>query len=244
MRMQLWLPVVLLALAVPAARAGDDYAELRRQLVREIAEEALLVGPWTGRAVLDARVMAAIGKVPRHEFVPAEMRPYAYLNRPIPVAHGETVSQPYIVALMIDLAGIDKGDTVLEIGTGAGYRASVLAELGADIYTMEIVPELEADARALIDRLGYGNVHTRVGDYFYGWAERGPFDAIIVTVAPREIPPPLLGQLKPGGRMVIPVGDPEGGQSLLVVEKDADGVVTSWPVLPVVFAPMTGGERI
>ncbi len=237
--------VLAVAFAGPAASAGGDgFTERRHLLVREIASEVRATHEMTGRPTLDARVMEVMARVPRHEFVPDQLRPLAYLNRPLPVGYGQTVSQPYIVALMTDLVAVDEGDTVLEIGTGVGYQAAILAELAKKVYSVEIIAELEAAAAKRLERLGYANVETRVGDGYYGWSAHAPFDAIVVTTAPTHLPPPLLKQLKPGGRMAVPVGSPFTIQYLLLVEKDLDGRITTHNVLPVIFSALAGGERI
>ncbi len=234
------LTVLVVALAgPPAAAQSDGYTERRHQLVREIANEVSATRAWTGTSEIDARVMEVMAKVPRHEFVPHEMQPLAYVNRPLPVGHGQTVSQPYIVALMTDLLDLSPGRIVLEIGTGSGYQAAVLAELGVRVYTIEIVKPLADSAAARLKALGYDGVTVRWGDGYVGWAAHAPFDAIIVTAAAGHIPPPLIAQLKPGGRMVIPVGPRFMTQQLVVVEKDATGKVRTKQLLPVVFVPLT-----
>jgi protein-L-isoaspartate(D-aspartate) O-methyltransferase len=178
--------------------------------------------------------------VPRHEFVPERLRRQAYANRPLPIGYGQTISQPYIVALMTDLVEPGADDRVLEIGTGSGYQAAVLATLVGEVYTIEIIEPLGLAARARLERLGYDNVEVRLGDGYYGWPERAPFDAIVVTAAASHVPPPLIQQLKPGGRMVIPVGSRFLVQQLVLVTKDADGRVTTRQLLPVRFVPLTG----
>ncbi len=231
--------------AGPASSAGDDaFSGRRLELVREIAAEVRQTSAWIGKTTLDERVMEAMARLPRHEFVPPEVRAYAYLNRPLPIGHGQTVSQPYIVALMTDLVAVDEDDVVLEIGTGAGYQAAILAGLARKVYSVEILPALAAEARARLDRLGFGDVEVRVGDGYYGWREHAPFDAIVVTAAPTHVPPPLLKQLKRGGRMAIPVGSRFTTQHLLLIEKGLDGRVRTRNVLPVVFTPLAGGTRI
>ena len=177
--------------------------------------------------------------VPRHEFVPVAYRNDAYRNHPLPIGEGQTISQPYIVALMTDLAGVGESATVLEIGTGSGYQAAVLAEIVDRVYTIEIVEVLGERARLTLDRLGYDNVHVRVGDGYKGWPEHAPFDAIIVTAAPESVPAPLIEQLAVGGKLVIPVGPQRGGQSLQVLQKQVDGEVSTVDVLPVRFVPFT-----
>ena len=183
-----------------------------------------------------------MAKVPRHRLVPADQQRHAYQNRPLPIGYGQTISQPYIVALMTDLLQVKSGDAVLEIGTGSGYQAAILAELGAKVFTIEIVAPLGDLARERLKEIGYGNVEVRVGDGYYGWEERAPFDAIVVTAAASHVPPPLIKQLKPGGRMVIPVGAQFMVQHLMLVEKKSDGSLISQQLTPVRFVPLTGGH--
>lgn len=211
--------------------AEPDHAALRRQMVQtQLAPPA--------RDITDPRVLAAMGRVPRHEFVPANLRDEAYADRPLPIGHGQTISQPYIVAFMTEQLRPKPTDKVLEIGTGSGYQAAVLAELVAAVYSIEIVEPLARRAMADLARLGYTNVWVRAGDGYQGWPEAAPFDAIIVTCAPEHVPQPLIDQLKEGGRMIIPVG-PIGAQELYLLEKRA-GAVQRRAVLPVRFVPMTG----
>jgi protein-L-isoaspartate(D-aspartate) O-methyltransferase len=236
------LPALVGTLAtgsIVEAQGQDPHEAQRNRMVEEIAALARDAGAETGRAALSPRVMAAVRKVPRHEFVPLAQRPGAYANRPLPIGHGQTISQPYIVALMSDLMDIRPGDRVLEIGTGSGYQAAILAELAGSVYSVEIVEPLGREAEARLERLGYRNVMTRIGDGFRGWAEQAPFDSIMVTAAPREVPQPLIDQLKPGGRLVVPVGGQAAGQSLLLIEKRADGTVARRNVLAVRFVPLT-----
>ncbi|MGH8135393.1 MAG: protein-L-isoaspartate(D-aspartate) O-methyltransferase, partial [Steroidobacteraceae bacterium] len=187
-----------------------------------------------------ARVMGAMDAVPRHRFVPARSVGSAYANRPLPIGHGQTISQPYIVALMTELLEPQPDDVMLEIGTGSGYQAAVLAKLVARVYTIEIIAPLAESAAARLRELGYQNVQVKIGDGYYGWPEHGPFDGIIVTAAAGSIPPPLIAQLKPGGRMVIPVGAPFHTQDLILLQKDPQGRVTTTSILPVAFVPLTG----
>ncbi|HSV59581.1 MAG TPA: protein-L-isoaspartate(D-aspartate) O-methyltransferase [Variovorax sp.] len=194
----------------------------------------------TGGAALDERVMGVMGKVPRHEFVPADQRGLAYENRPLPIGHGQTISQPYIVALMTDLARSQPGHKVLEVGTGSGYQAAVMAQLAAAVYTVEIIEPLGQAATQRLRELGYDNVRVRLGDGYHGWEEHAPYDAILVTAAASHVPPPLIRQLKPGGRMVIPVGPAFMVQQLMLVEKNRDGTVSTRQILPVAFVPLTG----
>jgi len=221
------------------AQGPDAYETQRKRMVEEIAALAHETRFETGRAALAGRVMAAVAKVPRHEFVPDGERRNAYANRPLPIGQGQTISQPYIVALMTDLMEVSPGGRVLEIGTGSGYQAAVLAELAGTVYTIEIAEPLAREAQERLKRLGYGNVVTKMGDGYQGWPEQAPFDAIMVTAAPREVPQPLIDQLRSGGRLVVPVGSQAGGQSLLVIEKQADGTVTRRNVLAVRFVPLT-----
>ncbi len=202
------------------------------------AERALMVDEQIARrGVKDPIVLAAMRKVPRHEFVPESYRKYSYSDEPLPIGEGQTISQPYIVAVMTDTLGLSKGSKVLEIGTGSGYQAAVLAEIVAEVYTIEIVEPLCKEAAGTLARLGYANVHVRCGDGYRGWPEAAPFDAIIVTAAPDHVPQPLVDQLKPLGRMCIPVGDLY--QELMLITKTEHGV-TQQEMLPVRFVPMTG----
>ena len=240
------MPAVLLSalflLAVTHSQpsdAQDQRAAARARMVAEIAAMARETGAETGRPIFSDAVMAAMGKVPRHRFVPASQDNLAYENRPLPIGEGQTISQPYIVALMTDLLDPKSADTVLEVGTGSGYQAAVLAELVAKVYTIEIVEPLARRARQVLGELGYRNVEVRVGDGYGGWPAAALFDAIIVTAAPAAVPQPLIDQLKPGGRMVIPVGGSSDVQQLLLVEKQSDGRTTTRRALPVRFVPLT-----
>lgn len=228
-----------LPLAVSAGE-GLGLAAQRRGMVEAIEEMVAETRIEIGKERLDPQVMAIMAKVPRHEFVPEDVRASAYLNRPLPIGYGQTISQPYIVALMSDLLAIGPEDTVLEVGTGSGYQAAVLSGLVKDVYSMEIIEPLGRQAKARLERLGYANVETRVGDGYYGWAAHAPFDGIIVTAAASHVPPPLVRQLKPGGRMVIPVGSRFFTQYLMLVEKQSDGSVKTRQIMPVRFVPLTG----
>ena len=230
----------LLSFSVVDTAAQDRYAAERKQMVEEIARTTRETRGETGRAELSAAVMNAMGRVQRHRLVPAADQHNAYRNRPVAIGHGQTISQPFIVALMTDLLDVKPGDRILEVGTGSGYQAAILAELGAKVYTIEIVEPLAREAAARLAELGYASVVTRVGDGYRGWPEEAPFDSIIVTAAPREVPPPLVEQLKPGGKLVIPVGPQLTGQQLLVIEKDASGKTKTRNVLAVRFVPLTG----
>jgi protein-L-isoaspartate(D-aspartate) O-methyltransferase len=236
------LALLLLFLSGHAA-PGDSHERERAQMIEEIRETAMLAqAPGTG-GVIDDRVLNALARVPRHRFVPDSEAGRAYENRPLPIGHGQTISQPYIVALMTDLLDATPGDRVFELGTGSGYQSAVLAEMGCDVWTMEVVEELGRRAAETLAATGYADrVRTRIGDAYYGWPEAAPFDAIVVTAAGDHVPPPLVEQLKPGGRMVIPVGTGFLTQQLLLVEKLEDGGVRSREVLPVRFVPLTGGH--
>jgi len=215
-------------------------SERRAAMIREIEADVRSTRHYTGRSVLDERVMAALAAVPRHEFVPEAYREHAYENRPLPIGHQQTISQPYIVALMTDLLDVGEDAVVLDIGTGSGYQAAVLAEIVRRVYSIEIVPELGEEAAERLRRLGYKNVEVRVGDGFFGWPEKAPFDGILIAAATDEIPQPLLDQLKPGARMILPLGKAWGNQDLLVVEKGEDGKTQERSIIPVRFVPLTG----
>ncbi|MEE4192572.1 MAG: protein-L-isoaspartate(D-aspartate) O-methyltransferase [Halieaceae bacterium] len=195
---------------------------------------------YTGRDKLSERVLNAMAKTPRHEFVGSDMQSRAYLNTALPITHGQTISQPFIVALMTDFIDPEPDHVVLEVGTGSGYQAAVLSPLVSHIYSIEIIPGLTESAAAVLDRLGYDNITLRTGDGYAGWPEHAPFDGIIVTAAAPHIPAPLVEQLKPGGRMIIPVDSSGGAQELILVEKSLDGGITERDVLPVRFVPFTG----
>jgi protein-L-isoaspartate(D-aspartate) O-methyltransferase len=228
-----WLGLTGRAPAAPAlVTAGSDpFAGARQQMV--ISQ---LLSP--GRGITNARVLAAMGKVPRHEFVPERLRAQAYDDNPLPIGHGQTISQPFIVAFMTEQLRPKPTDRILEIGTGSGYQAAVLAELVAKVYTIEIVQELATRAAADLKRLGYTNVQVRAGDGYKGWPEAAPFDAVMVTCAPERVPQPLVEQLKDGGRVIIPVG-PRWNQELVLLRKRG-GKLEQRSVLPVSFVPMTG----
>lgn len=191
------------------------------------------------RGIKDAHVLAAMRKVPRREFVPEDLQAEAYDDGPLPIGYGQTISQPYIVALMSELLRLERGSKVLEIGTGSGYQAAILAEMIDDVYTIEIIEPLALVAADRLKRLGYEKVHVKFGDGFFGWPEEAPFDAIIVTAAADFVPPPLVTQLKPGGRMIIPLGSPFSQQWLMLVEKDKDGKISTRNVAAVAFVPLT-----
>jgi protein-L-isoaspartate(D-aspartate) O-methyltransferase len=233
--MRAWLAGVLL-LAAPAMADNADYAALRAELVEEVRAYA----GYAGDVPFSDEVLAVLGRVERHRFVPADQARYAYENRPLRIGHGQTISQPYIVALMTDLLEPEADDVVLEVGTGSGYQAAVAAELVDHVYSIEIIEALATSAGERLRRLGYDNVTTKLGDGYYGWEEHAPFDAIIVTAAASHVPPPLIEQLKPGGRMVIPVGAQFMTQLLLLLEKGEDGEIVTRQIGAVRFVPLTG----
>ena len=224
--------------AEPSA-VQDQYSAQRARMVSEIAALARRTGSATGRPSLSEAVMMAMGTIPRHRFVPGSHEIFAYRNQSLPIGEGQTISQPFLVALMTDLLDPKPADIVLEVGTGSGYQAAVLAGLVARVYTIEIVEPLGRRAKQLLEELGYRNVEVRIGDGYNGWPEAAPFDSIVVTAAPSEIPQPLIDQLKLGGRMVIPAGGSSDLQHLLLVEKQLDGAVTIKRTLPVRFVPLT-----
>ena len=209
---------------------GERTEERQQMVVRQIQ----------ARDAHDPRVLSAMRTVPRHAFVPGPYRERAYGDYPLPIGHGQTISQPYIVAFMTEALHLDPNSRVLEIGTGSGYQAAVCAEIAREVYTMEIVPELAKSATQIIKELGYTNVHVKAGDGFFGWKDKAPFDAIIGTAAAEQIPKPLLEQLKPRGRLILPCEDPDGLQYLVLVTKDQRGELSRKRVLPVRFVPMTG----
>ena len=237
-----WVGITAM-LIMDGAAGSDPYAAQRDEMLRTIILLAQDEGFETGRTKLDKRVLEAMQKTPRHRFVPPDYRNKAYANRPLPIGHGQTISQPYIVALMTDLLNLEPGDSVLEIGTGSGYQAAILAELTRRVYSIEIIEALGKRAHQTLADSGYANVQLKIGDGYYGWPEAAPFDAIIVTAAASHVPPPLVKQLKAGGRMIIPVGTAFLTQHLLLVEKQPDGSVISRQILPVSFVPLTGGGR-
>lgn len=230
----------LLLISCTEVWAGDEYGGLRLGMVELIKDDVRATSLYIGMNSLSPRVMEAMATVERHKFVPEKQLPYAYENRPLSIGHGQTISQPYIVAIMTELLNITDKSKVLEVGTGSGYQAAVLAYLTREVYTIEIIQPLAVQAEERLTQLGFTNVHTRLGDGYYGWEEHGPFDGIIVTAASSTIPPPLIQQLRPGGRMIIPVGSRFLTQQLMLVTKDEDGVVMARQILPVRFVPLTG----
>lgn len=223
-------------------QAGAAFEAERAAMLRAIADEVLWTNRYLGKTALDPRVLEAMRAVPRHAFVPDDMRPFAYENRPLPIGHGQTISQPYIVAVMTDLLHPAPGHRVLEIGTGCGYQAAVLSLLVARVYSVESVPELAGAAARRLKDLGYANVEVRHADGYRGWPEAAPFDAIVVTAAAPELPAALVDQLAPGGRLAIPIGPRGGEQDLVLIRKETDGSIDRRVVLPVAFVPLVRGR--
>jgi protein-L-isoaspartate(D-aspartate) O-methyltransferase len=238
----------LLALALegtPLLAADEpDYTRARLNMVYTIQLEAAMMSEMTGVPSIDEDILAAMGKVPRHIFVLPPLAAYAYEDMPLPAGYDQNITQPFLAALMTQLLQIERDDVVFETGTDSGYQAAVLAELGVRVYSMEVIEPLAQEADERLHKLGYDNIAVRAGDGYYGWSEHGPYDAILIKEAVNHVPPPLLGQLKPGGRMVLPLGPGDGMQMLTVIDKGTDGSVRQKGVLPVRFAPMQGGERI
>lgn len=230
--MQHMWSIILAGTIVGAVHAAaDSFTAQREAMVRTTIE---------ARGVTDPATLRAMEAVERHHFVSPNMVAQAYADRPLPIGHGQTISQPYIVAAMTEMLQVGEGDVVLEIGAGSGYQAAVLAEMVKHVYTIEIVPQLATLSTDRMEKLGYDNVTVREGDGYFGWEEHAPFDGIIVTAAATHIPPPLVEQLKPGARMIIPVGPPMQVQQLMIVEKRDDGTVSQRSVMPVRFVPLTG----
>jgi protein-L-isoaspartate(D-aspartate) O-methyltransferase len=226
-------------------RATAGVTPPRHPAFRErVAErDRMVAAQIQARAVRDPNVLRAMRTVPRHAFVPVSQRVDAYADRPLPIGYEQTISQPYVVAFMTEALALDPNSVVLEIGTGSGYQAAVCAEIARQVYSIEIVEPLAKSAAEVLAGLGYHNVHVRAGDGHYGWPEQGPFDAIVGTAAAMEVPTPLLEQLKPGGRMILPVEGAHGFQHLILLTKDDQGQVRREAVMPVRFVPMTGGDR-
>jgi len=231
-----------LVVSAPVAADESKFALARQRMIGNIERTQREVARETGSRTLDREVLAVMGEVPRHLFVPRGQQDSAYENRPLPIGYGQTISQPYIVALMTDLLRVKPGDRVFELGTGSGYQAAILAKLAKEVFTVDIVAPLGKQAADRLALLGFANVQVKVADGYYGWPEHAPFDGIMVTAAASHVPPSLVRQLKPGGRMVIPVGTGFLTQHLLLIEKAKDGTLTTRQVLPVSFVPLTGGH--
>ena len=238
----LFLLCCLLPVTTVSAQQDDPYVRQRQAMVEEIASDARRLVRYIDKDSVSDRVMHAMATVPRHRFVPSDQLASAYENRPLPIGYGQTISQPYIVALMTDLLQPRPDHKVLEIGTGSGYQAAVLSGLVDEVYSIEIISQLGKRAAKVLDDLGYDNVSTKIADGYDGWPEHGPFDGIIVTAGISHIPPPLIRQLKNGGTMVIPVGTRFQTQQLTLVRKDHTGAITTRQILPVIFVPFTGGH--
>jgi len=232
------LTCLMLFVSIVAFADGTDYARVRAEMVEDLRRYAQFAAD-SGDSLSEA-VLASMNTVKRHELVPPSELRSAYANRPLPIGYGQTISQPYIVALMTALIEPDADDVVLEVGTGSGYQAAILAELVGHVYSIEIIATLAIRAKQDLERLGYTNITTKLGDGYFGWEEHGPFDAIVVTAAASHVPPPLIEQLKPGGRMVIPVGGRFMTQTLLLLEKTEDGEVITRQHGAVRFVPLTG----
>lgn len=252
-----WSSAVILALTVflPAcgtvdgdirrhAADGASDAEQRVHLAREVRAHMQAAASQTGVPDIDAALFDAIAAVPRHEFVPLQLRPFAYLDIPLPISRDQNIAQPFLVALMTQLAQVRKDDVVFETGTGAGYHAAILTKLARKVYSVEIIETLAETAGEKLKKLGYSGVEVQVRDGYYGWPGKGPFDVIFLKEAVRDIPAPLLNQLKPGGRLVAPVGAFDEAQVLRLVTKDHAGRIRQRNIMPVRFSPLQGGERI
>jgi protein-L-isoaspartate(D-aspartate) O-methyltransferase len=236
-----FLFILALLLGTPGTLdAAEHYEDLRRNLIRQIIDNVHSTSRYLKKTALDEQVMNAMFDVPRHLFVPKEYIQHAYENRPLPIGEGQTISQPYIVAIMTDLLSIKPTDVILEVGTGSGYQTAVLAKLSRHVYTIEIIKTLQRSSAERLKRQGYTNITTKLSDGYYGWQDYAPFDAIMVTAAAGQIPPPLIKQLKPGGKMVIPVGGAFMTQYLMLVEKNINGTISTRQILPVRFVPLTG----
>lgn len=233
----------LLLISSVVLSAEDDYARQRENMIREIEADVDATSIYIKKEALDPRVMEAMNTVPRHALVPINQRSDAYLNRPLPIGYGQTISQPYIVAIMTDLLNPQPEHKILEVGTGSGYQAAILSRLVRQVYTIEVIEALGKRAKVDLAELGYDNIQTQIGDGYYGWRQHAPFDGIVVTAAASHVPPPLIQQLKPGGRIIIPVGSRFLTQQLLLITKDVGGNLTTRQILPVRFVPLTGSHN-
>ena len=243
-----WLVVALVlvvtASAATDARSENDFASQRTDMVEDIKTRAMAMGPITGIPRIDGGVLEVMEEVPRHLFVPEPLRPYAYYPTPLPLGFGQNMASPYIVALMTHLAEVRPDDRVLETGTSGGYQAAILSHLADEVVSVEVIPEIANEARVNLVEAGYGRVRTYIADGYYGWSERAPYDVILLKDSLDHVPEPLLRQLAPGGRMVMPLGPEEEGQELTVITKNSEGEVNRRAVLPVLFSPLRGGDRI
>jgi protein-L-isoaspartate(D-aspartate) O-methyltransferase len=236
-----------IALAAAAGALADEqaeYKEMRQALADAIEQGVNRVRERSGGGPIDPRVIAAMAKVPRHEFTPPHLRPYAYLDRPLPVGPDATISQPSLVAVMTDLLRIERGQKVLEVGVGGGYQTAVLAEMTPEVMSVEFHPNVAAAAKKILERLGYGAVKVNVADGYYGWRPGAPYDAILVRMAIPDVSSALLEQLKPGGRLIAPIGPAPGPQQLIVFLKGADGSITETSIMEVIFRSLPGGIRL
>ena len=229
--------------ALPQADDEPDYAALRGRMVDLVEIQIALTAQETGVEALDPKIAEAMRALPRHAFVPDLLQPYAYGDSPLPVGHDQNIASPFLIALMTQVARVEPGDVVYETGTGAGYHAALLSQLAARVYSVEVVEPLAKEVAAKLNKLGFEEVQARQGDGYYGWPEQGPFDVMIIKESVDHVPKPLLDQLRPGGRMVIPLGPAGQAQMLTLVEKRDDGRVRRTSVLPVIFSPLQGGER-
>jgi protein-L-isoaspartate(D-aspartate) O-methyltransferase len=235
--------VVMLLLALPAQAGAADRAAERAEMIRRVELEVLMLSGETGIGEIEPRILLSMAEVPRDAFVPEMLRPYAYQPHPLPVGHEQNLAAPLLAALMTQLVAPEPDDVVFETGTDTGYHAALLSLLAAEVYSVEVVAPLAERASRLLKELGYDNVSVREGDGYFGWAAKGPFDAIVIKEAIDHLPPPLLQQLAPGGRMVIPLGPGRGPQYLTLVTKDAAGKLSERRIMPVRFSPLQGGER-
>jgi len=238
------LAILAAAGLAPAPAAPNDRAEARSQMIAAIEARAARMAPITGVPEIDGRVLEALGEVPRHRFVPAPLARFAYLATPLPLGQGQNLAAPFLVALMTHLAEVGPGDRVFETGTGAGYHAAVLARLGAEVVSIEVLPDLANQARENLAELGPRRIETHIADGYYGWPPKAPYDAILVKEALDHLPEPLVAQLAPGGRLVLPLGPLDGRQHLTVIRKTSEGGLERRRVLPVRFSPLQGGQRI
>ncbi|MCU7812664.1 MAG: protein-L-isoaspartate(D-aspartate) O-methyltransferase [Candidatus Thiodiazotropha sp. (ex Notomyrtea botanica)] len=234
------LQLILVSLSSMVYAADDNFPSLRQQMIELIREDVSRTSLYLDKAALDQRVLQVMGEIPRHRFVPQTLRNQAYENRPLPIGHGQTISQPYIVAIMTDLVAPQATDKALEIGTGSGYQAAVLSRLVNKVFSMEVIEPLGKQAKERLQKLGYDNIEVDITDGYFGWQTQAPFDIIIVTAAASHVPPPLVEQIKPGGHMIIPVGSRFMTQQLLLISKDLQEKITIKQILPVRFVPLTG----